>query len=58
MAGTGEMSRSWRNMPYSPGTMAIGATVVVGGIWYYMTYMKKKPEATRLTTRHEDTPRK
>ncbi|KAK4374125.1 hypothetical protein RND71_004802 [Anisodus tanguticus] len=52
----------WQNkLPYSPGTMALGGAVVVGGIWYYMTYMKKKPQANaRVATgvvRPEDTPR-
>ncbi|KAK4349555.1 hypothetical protein RND71_032310 [Anisodus tanguticus] len=40
-----DMNR-WKNkLPYGPGTMALGGAVVVGGIWYYMTYMRKKPEA-------------
>ncbi|KAF3635720.1 hypothetical protein FXO38_24498 [Capsicum annuum] len=68
MAGA-DVNRPWRNLPYSPGTMAVGGVVVIGGIWYYMTYMKKKPEAdhharvaardaARGATRPEDTPRK
>lgn len=50
MAG-GVMNRL-RSLPYSPGTIAVGGAVVVGGIWYYMMYMKKKPEdATRDATK-------
>lgn len=58
----GDVNKPWRNLPYSPRTMAIGGAVVVGSIWYYMTYMNKKSEplarVPSSTVRPEDTPRK
>ncbi|KAK4729107.1 hypothetical protein R3W88_022095 [Solanum pinnatisectum] len=59
---SGDVNKPWRNFPYSPGTMALGAAVVVGGIWYYMTYINKKSQPLARvpsgTVRSEDTPRK
>ncbi|CAA0810663.1 Unknown protein [Striga hermonthica] len=37
-----------RRLPYGLATMVLGGSAIVGALWYFTIYVKKKPEATAL----------
>ncbi|XP_051151373.1 uncharacterized protein LOC127265566 [Andrographis paniculata] len=42
----GEILHQRRNLPYNLYTMTLAGVAIVGGLWYFTLYTKKKPEAT------------
>lgn len=41
-----EVLHQRRGLPYSRATMALGGVAIVGAVWYFTTYAKKKREAS------------
>ncbi|GER36583.1 hypothetical protein STAS_12920 [Striga asiatica] len=47
-SGPGGVLHQRRQMPYRLATMALMGSAVIGALWYFTIYVKKKPEATAL----------
>ncbi|KAL8521824.1 hypothetical protein ACS0TY_012114 [Phlomoides rotata] len=44
----GSVLHQRRSLPFSPVTMTVMGSAIVGAIWYFTLYTKKKPEATAM----------